>query len=98
MPKVDSAELSRWRALDAEVVVLAISDFAKRDPTFDPVKSMATSRWYVTARGREFELLLNGPKFFDARAQKGGGAVDLAMYLLSVNFINAAQHLRTKVL
>ena len=56
-----------------------------------------TERWHATVRGREFELLLTGTKFFDSRAEKGGGgAVDLASHLFGTEFRGAVACLRQK--
>ncbi len=32
-----------------------------------------------------------GPKWFDTRAEKGGGAIDLAMHLLRLEFVAAVK-------
>lgn len=77
--------------MDAKLVLKAFSDHAKLDATYVPLKDKSTSRWHVNAKGREFELLLTGSKFFDTRAEKGGGgAVDLVMYLFALDFKAAA--------
>lgn len=95
MPRVDAEELRRWRGLDAATALSALADHAKPDPSFTPIKTKSTSRWHATAAGREFELLLTGPKFFDTRAEKGGGgAVDLAMHLFCLDFKAATELLR----
>lgn len=50
----------------------------------------------LTLEGRDFELLLRGPKFFDTRLQRGGGgAVDLVMHVRHVDFKGATNLLRT---
>lgn len=95
MPRVDSSEIVRWRSLDAAVALLALARHAKRDPTFEPIKDQATTRWHANVAGLDFELLLTGPKFFDTRAETGGGgAIDLAMHLLRADFKTAAGALR----
>lgn len=92
---IDEAELVRWRALDASVALVALAQFAKRDASFDPIKNSCTTRWHCRAEGRDFELLLSGTKFFDTRAEKGGGgAIDLTMHLLGVDFKAAVHVLR----
>lgn len=97
MPRIDSGELGRWRTLDAVVTLLALADHAKRDPTFEPIKNQATTRWHANLQGRDFELLLTGPKFFDTRAETGGGgAIDLTMHLLRADFKAATSILRRK--
>jgi hypothetical protein len=66
----------------------------KADPTYLPVKTDHSRRWYVhTVRG-EFEILTTGPKWYDTRArQGGGGAIDLAMHVLGLSFVDAVKHL-----
>nr|WP_233176786.1 hypothetical protein [Ralstonia sp. ASV6] len=69
---------------------MALATHAKRDSTFTPTKSAGTQRWHATAGTLHFELLLNGPKFFDTRAQAGGGgAIDLAIHLYRLSFNEA---------
>jgi hypothetical protein len=93
--RIDNTVLARWRELDAAVVLAAIADHAKEDRTFAPTKNPATSRWNATVGGREFELLLTGPKFWDSRSTTGGGgAVDLVMYLVGTDFARATRMLQ----
>lgn len=97
MPRIDSGELWRWRNMDAAVALVALAAHAKRDSTFEPVKDRATMRWHANVLGRDFELLLTGPKFFDTRTETGGGgAIDLAMHLLRADFKAATGVLRKK--
>lgn len=95
MPRVEESELEGWRNLDAITVLLGLADFAKKDVTFEPIKDQATTRWHARVAGREFELLLTGKKFFDTRAEiGGGGAIDLAIHLLACDFRTAVTVLR----
>ena len=95
--RVDQAQLQRWRELDAAEVLLSLAEYAKRDSTFIPVRNQMTSRWHATVEGRNFEMLCTGPKFWDTRAEKGGGgAVDLVMHLSNVDFRTATGILRAK--
>ena len=97
MPRIDSGEIVRWRNLDAAVALLALANHAKRDPTFVPIKDRTTTRWHANVAGRDFELLLTGPKYFDTRAETGGGgAIDLAMHVLRADFKTATGALRKK--
>lgn len=83
--------LVRWRELPAAATLEALCDYCKADPAFRPIKNPGTERWHVRVGEREFELLLNGAKFFDARTRRGGGgAIDLAMFLLDADFRSAA--------
>lgn len=92
---VDNLTLERWRALDALLVLEKLGCYAKADNTFKPLSSQGTQRYHVNTEGRDFELLLSGPKFFDTRLKRGGGgAVDLVMHLRHVDFKGATDLLR----
>lgn len=87
--------LERWRELDATTVLLALADYAKADATYVPIVSAKSSRWHASCAGKDFELLLTGPKFWDTRSfVGGGGAIDLAMHLHSCNFRHATALLK----
>lgn len=99
MPKrsVDNSVLARWRETAASVTLKALADHAVEDRSFKPLASKDTSRWHVSAGGHDFELLCTGPRYFDTRAQRGGGgAIDLAMHLMSIDFRAAAKLLAEK--
>lgn len=97
MQRISEDELTRWRSLDASVVLVQLADHAKRDSTFNPLKDKQTTRWHASVGAAEFEFLLTGPKYFDTRASAGGGgAIDFAMHLLGVNFQSAANSLRKR--
>ncbi|WP_228273734.1 hypothetical protein [Rhodocyclus tenuis] len=99
MARIDLGEQGRWRNLDAAFALQAFTDPAKRDRTFEPIKDRHTTRWHAQVLGREFELLLTGPKFFDTRAKTGGGrTIDSAMHLLRIDFKTATGALWKKVL
>lgn len=90
---VDKSTLGRWQALPAERVLVAIADHAKQDVTFESGSS--STRWHVSAAGRDFEVVCNGAKYFDTRAGLGGGgAVDLAMHLWELDFKGAVRLLK----
>jgi hypothetical protein len=66
----------------------------KTDPDFRPRKDQSTKRLYVISGARVFELLATGPKWYDTRAERGGGgAIDLAMYILRLSFVDAVKRL-----
>lgn len=72
-----------------------LAEHVSIDRDFKPTKSHATRRVHVSAAGAEWELLVNGPKFYDTRAcAGGGGAIDLVMYLWRVPFKTAVAMLR----
>ncbi len=94
---VDNSVLSHWRAMDAVRVLTRLADHAKEDVSFTPNTALMTTRWHVRFGAREFELLCNGPKFFDTRAGTGGGgAVDLVIHCLGIDFKAAVQYLKRK--
>lgn len=95
MRPVPEASLVRWRALDSADVLVALADHAKCDRTFVPAKSGNSTRWHATVAGTDFELVLTGPKFWDTRANKGGGgALDLVLHLFADDFKGAVGRLK----
>jgi hypothetical protein len=97
MTRVDNLSLARWREVSAIDVLRALADYVKQDSAFDPHTSKGTTRWHVAAGEREFEFLCTGTKFFDTRAQKGGGgAVDLTMHLFALDFRSAVKLLQER--
>ncbi|MFL9908773.1 hypothetical protein [Paraburkholderia sp. RL17-337-BIB-A] len=95
MARVDEAELRRWRGLPAALLISRLAVHAKRDSTFVPIKGNGTERWHASIGGREYEFIADGPKFYDTRAERGGGgAVDFVMYLHRVDFRGAVALLR----
>jgi hypothetical protein len=67
----------------------------KRDLDFRPLKDMTTIRLNVSIGGSVVELLVNGLKWYDTRAGKGGGgAIDLAMHLFRLDFASAVKRLQ----
>lgn len=90
MARVDNSELARLREMPALDVLRLLGEHTKVDKDFKPAQAMSTQRVHVNAAGAEWELLVDGPKFFDTRTRKGGGgAVDLVMYLWQVPFKKA---------
>lgn len=90
MTRLNPQELARFRSIAAAQALVALAPYAKRDISFVPTKAIGTERWHACAGGREFELLLNGVKFFDVRANTGGGgAIDLAIHLYRGSFNDA---------
>jgi hypothetical protein len=96
---VDKSNLARWHSLDAAVVLKALVDYAKEDASYVPRLNTWSSRWHVNVAGNDFEILCTGPKFWDQRANcGGGGAIDLAMHLFGINFKKAARLLAERTL
>jgi len=95
VPRVDETELRRWRELPANLLIPLLTIHSKCDATFVPIKGKGTKRWQVNVCGRDYELITDGSKFYDTRANRGGGgAVDLVMYLHRLDFRSAIALLR----
>lgn len=96
MARVSRVELAAMQTMDARTVLLKFADHAKPDPSFQAISSKHTCRWHARVLSREFELLLNGPKFYDVRQKRGGGGgIDLVMHLFEIDFNQAVERLRT---
>jgi hypothetical protein len=94
---VDNSTLERWRGLDCVAVLRDLADHLKQDKTFAPRERLGATRWHVGAAGFDFELLCTGPRFFDTRAEHGGGgAIDLVMHVFRVDFSHAVAMLHDK--
>jgi hypothetical protein len=88
--------LSDLRALSSMDVLASLATLVKSDTTFVPIKDPRTQRWHVHTERGDFELLTTGPKWYDTRARIGGsGAIDLAMHLLGLSFVDAVRRLTT---
>jgi hypothetical protein len=87
------ATLASLRDIPSQEVLSLLAIYYKADPTYVPTKDPRSRRWQVRTTCAEFEILTTGPtKWFDTRAKKGGGgAIDLAMHLLQVPFVDAVR-------
>ena len=85
------ATLSSLRNIPVDEALSLLAIDFKADPTYRPLKDPGSRRWHVRTAYGEFEILTTGPaKWYDTRAHRGGGgAIDLAMHLLHVPFVNA---------
>ena len=90
------ATLAVLRALPSADALARLAIHLKADSSFQPVKQAASRRWQVRTTYGEFEILTTGPKWYDTRAKRGGGgAIDLAMHVLGVSFVDAVKRLTT---
>jgi Replicase family/Primase C terminal 1 (PriCT-1) len=91
---VDAEKLVQVRALPLQNALEHLGLCVARDRDFTPVKDHATERWHVSVGHSVIELLVTGIKWFDARGCKGGGgAIDLTMHLLELDFVTAVKRL-----
>jgi hypothetical protein len=90
----DVATLTRLREMAAGDALALLAIHVKADPTYVPLKADHSRRWLVSTTHGEFELLTTWPKWYDTRTHRGGGgAIDLAMYVLGLSFVDAVKHL-----
>lgn len=84
--------LDRLRQTPSDVALQSLATYCKADPSFKPIKDTGSRRWHVRTACGEFEILTTGVKWYDPRAKRGGGgAIDLAMHLLEVPFVEAVK-------
>ena len=84
------------RELPVEKALARLAIHLKADPTYLPAKQATSRRWQVRTACGEFEILTTGTKWYDTRAKKGGGgAIDLAMHVLQVSFVDAVKQLQS---
>lgn len=90
----DVVTLTRLREMAAGDALALLAIHVKSDPTYVPLKADHSRRWHASTTLGEFELLTTGPKWYDTRTHRGGGgAIDLAMYVLGLSFVDAVKHL-----
>lgn len=90
--------LKPFREMASEAALVLLSADIKADPTYVPAKDPDSRRWHARTSHGEFEILTTGPKWYDTRAKMGGGgAIDLAMYVLGLSFVDAVKLLTQKV-
>jgi hypothetical protein len=88
------ALLTRLRQMPAGDALPLVAIAVKADPTYLPIKAGRSRRWHVRSARGDFEILTTGSKWYDTRARRGGGgAIDLAMHLLGLSFVDAVRHL-----
>jgi len=86
--------LVELREMPSERALTRIAIHVKADPAYRPLKRPTSRRWHIRTVSGEFEILTTGVKWYDTRARKGGGgAIDLAMHVLGVSFVEAVKQL-----
>lgn len=89
--------LTRLRQMPACDALKLLATYLKPDPTYRPVKDDLSARWHLSSGRGDFEIVTTGAKWYDTRTKRGGGgAIDLAMYLLDLSFVDAVKYLTRK--
>jgi hypothetical protein len=92
-----AGKLAALRELPSATALERIATAVKADPSYHPLKERSSRRWHVCTASGEFEILTTGTKWYDTRAKKGGGgAIDLAMHVLRLPFVDAVRRLITE--
>lgn len=90
--------LARLRAMSVTATLDLLELYWKRDPDYRPIKDKHTERVNVSIGGGVIELLATGTKWYDTRAEKGGGgAIDLAMHVMRLDFVSAVKELESRL-
>lgn len=89
---VHSTTLKALREMPSAEALALLAEYAKVDTTYVPIKDARSRRWHAGTYCGDFEILTTGSKWWDTRAGKGGGgAIDLAMHLLQLSFMEAVR-------
>ena len=90
----DEATLTRLREMPASDALVLLAIHVKADPSYLSVKSDRSRRWHVLTTRGEFEILTTGCQWYDMRGRcGGGGAIDLAMHVRGLSFVDAVKQL-----
>jgi hypothetical protein len=72
--------------------------YCKADASYQAINDPDSRRWNVRTACGEFEILTTGVHWYDLRAKTGGGgAIDLAMHILQVSFVDAVNILTQRM-
>ena len=85
-------QLAALRAMSLESVLRKLELYYTKDPDYKPRKDLSGVRYNVSVEQQVFEILVTGIRWYDMREKKGGGgAIDLTMHLLSLDFKSAVK-------
>ena len=90
-----AALLEQVRAVPLPTALEGLGYHIAVDRDFAPAKDSRSQRWIVSsANGLSSELVVTGVKWFDTRAERGGGgSLDLVMHLEQLTFVAAVKRL-----
>lgn len=92
MKKLPDDLIAKARAKPLLDVLEDLGYYVSRDSAFEPRKSKRTVSVFISSDGDVRELILTGEKWYDKRAEVGGGgAIDLVMHLTGRSFVQAVK-------
>lgn len=93
-----ASDVQRAREAPLAKVLAHICDYVKEDHDYTPADPASGSRrFHVNCCKRDFRLILTGEKWLDELVDRqsanrgGGGAIDLAMHLKGITFVQAVR-------
>lgn len=87
-------QLAALRAMPLERVFEKLELYYTKDPDYKPRKDLSGVRYNVSVEQQVFEILVTGVRWYDTWEKKGGGgAIDLTMHLLALDFRAAVKRL-----
>lgn len=93
-----ASDIQQARDVPLLQVLSHVCDYVKEDRDYVPRDtSTGGRRFHVNCAKRDFRLILTGEKWLDeltdrkAANRGGGGAIDLAMHLLGLDFVQAVR-------
>ena len=90
----DEFDVSRARNMPLRRALEVLHLDWRRDADYRPVKDCNSVSVHVLNGSQAFHLIVTGAKWYDVRAKRGGcGAIDLAMHVLRVPFVDAVKML-----
>lgn len=90
--------LLHLRETPSDAALRSLSTYCKADASYHPNNDSNSRSWHVRTECGEFEILTTGVKWYDPRAKVGGGgAIDLAMHILQLAFVDAVKILAARI-
>ena len=93
-----ASDIQKARGVPLLKLLNHICDHLKEDRNYQPLdSSLRSRRFQVNCQRRDFRLIVTGEKWVDelqprgTSGRGGGGAIDLASYLMRLNFVQAVR-------
>lgn len=95
--RIKDDDIARLRSMSADDTFKLLDLYTKTDREYQPQKNAQSKRVNVSVGSSVIELIVTDAKWYDSRAQRGGGgAIDLTMHLYREPFVKAVQRLQAR--